>query len=89
MGAVALSFETTADIIFLETDNIRLINRISSLRPRAYLCIFTDAPYVKALTAVNFGVYCFPRHFIKNPEEFIKTVGSEFVNKKEATILKL
>ena len=91
MGAVALSFEVTADLIFLETDNIKLISRISSLRPRAYLCIFTDAPHVKNLTALNFGVYCFPKRFAKEPEEFIGEVGAGFVvsNRPEVTILHL
>jgi len=91
MGAISLSFEITADLIFLETNNIKLINRLSSLRPRAYLCIFTDYPYVKNLTAINFGVYCFPRSMVKHYEEFIATVGSGFVvgNRPEVTILHL
>lgn len=42
LGVVSLSFEITADIIFLESNNIALVNRLSSLRPRAYICIFTD-----------------------------------------------
>jgi hypothetical protein len=68
-----------------------LINRLSSLRPRAYICIFTDYNYVKNLTAINFGVYCFPRKYVKNYEEFIATVGSGFVNinRPEVTILHL
>lgn len=91
MGAISLSFEITADIIFLETNNIKLINRLSSLRPRAYICIFTDFNYVKNLTAINFGVYCFPRKYVKSYEEFIATVGSGFVNinRPEVTILHL
>lgn len=68
LGAVALSFELTADLIFVETDSIKFINQISSLRPRAYICVFTDNPVVKSLTALNFGVYCFPRHLIKYPD---------------------
>lgn len=66
LGAISLSFEITADLIFLETENIQLINRLSSLRPRAYICVFTDNPTVKRLTAINFGVYCFPKQYAKN-----------------------
>ena len=91
MGAISLSFEITADLIFLETNNVKLINRLSSLRPRAYICIFTDYPYVKNLTAINFGVYCFPRALVKDYEAFVKTVGAGFVvgNRPEVTILHL
>lgn len=91
MGAISLSFEITADLIFLETNNIKLINRLSSLRPRAHICIFTDYPYVKNLTAINFGVYCFPRTLVKSYEQFIATVGAGFVvgNRPEVTILHL
>jgi pyruvate kinase len=79
LGVISLSFEITADLIFLETSNVKLINRLSCLRPRAYICIFTDKPHVKNLTAINFGVYCYPRALAKNPEEFIHTVGAGFV----------
>jgi len=91
IGAVSLSFEVTADIIFLETDNVKLINSIACLRPRAYICVFTDTPRVKSLTAINFGVYCFPRSMSKNPEEFVGTVGQGFVvgNRQLVTILHL
>jgi pyruvate kinase len=91
LGAISLSFEITADLIFLETDNVKLINRLSSLRPRAYICIFTDEPYVKNLTAINFGVYCFPKAMARNPEEFVGTVGVNFIvnNRPEVTILHL
>ncbi len=67
LGVVSLSFEITADLIFLETDNIKLINRLSCLRPRAYICIFSDQPNVKNLTAINFGVYCFPKSLARHP----------------------
>lgn len=89
LGVVSHSFEITADLIFLETDNVKLVNRLSCLRPRAYICIFTDQPHVKNLTAINFGVYCFPKSLVKNPEEFIGTVGAGFVvhNRPEVTIL--
>jgi pyruvate kinase len=75
----------------LETDDVKFINQLSSLRPRAYICVFTDNPVVKRLTAINFGVYCFPREFIKNPDQFINTVGAQFVPKSrpEAVVLRL
>ena len=79
LGAVSLSFEMKADLIFIETDNVRLINQISSLRPRAYICIFSDNPSIKRQTAINFGVYCFPRSFKKNPDEFVGTFSKEFI----------
>ena len=64
---------------------------MSSLRPKAYICVFSDNPRVKKLTAVNFGVYVFPRSFKKDPETFIGTFGSRFINenKSEACILHL
>ena len=55
------------DLIFIETNDIRLINRLACLRPRAYICVFSDDPSVKRLTALNFGVYTFPVKYIKNP----------------------
>jgi hypothetical protein len=46
---------------------------------------------VKNLTAINFGVYCFPRAMAKDYGQFIGTVGKEFVagNRPEVTILHL
>jgi len=58
---------------------MKLINQLSTLRPRAYICVFTDNPRVKSLTAIYFGVYTFPVSFIKNPDEFIGTFGSQFI----------
>ena len=76
-------------MIFIETNDIRLINRLACLRPRAYICVFSDDPTIKRLTALNFGVYAFPANFMKNPEQFIATVGSDLVHGKKAKILKL
>jgi len=56
------------DLIFIETSDLRLINRLACLRPRAYICVFSDDPTVKKLTALNFGVYSFPVQMMKNPE---------------------
>lgn len=91
LGAISLSFEITADLIFIETDDLKLINRLSCLRPRAYICVFSDLPHVTSLTALNFGVYTFPKYYRKNPEEFVATVGKGFLfeNRSEVVILQL
>ncbi len=77
------------DLIFIESNDVKLINRLASLRPRAYICVFSDDPVVKRLTALNFGVYTFPVSLIKNPEEFIATAGSDLIMNGRAKILKL
>ena len=77
------------DLIFIETNDVRLINRLACLRPRAYICVFCDDPAVKKLTALNFGVYVYPFQLIKNPEEFVGTVGKDLVHNGRAKILKL
>jgi pyruvate kinase len=89
LGVVSLSFEITADIIFLESNNIALVNRLSSLRPRAYICIFSDDQAIKNLTAINFGVYCYPKELSKDAEAFVAGPGAGFVihNRPEVTIL--
>ena len=84
-----MSFELTSDLIFIETNDIKLVGRLSCLRPRAYICVFTDNPVVKKLTALNFGVYVYPRQMINNPEEFVGTVGQNLVFGGKAKILKL
>jgi pyruvate kinase len=84
-----LSFELVVDLIFIETNDIKLINRLACLRPRAYICVFSDDPSVKRLTALNFGVYTFPTKLMKNPEEFVGTVGKDLVFNGKAKILKL
>lgn len=77
------------DLIFITTDNISLINRISALRPKAYICVFSDLPTMKNLTALNFGVYCFNRQYENKSEEFISTFGQLFGIGKKAHILHL
>lgn len=84
VGAISLSFENDADLIFIETEDLKLINQLSSLRPSAYICVFSDNPRVKNLTALNFGVYCFPRNFLGNPEQFIGTFGSQFISQSKS-----
>ena len=60
VGAVSLSFELDCEFIFIKTQDIRLINRLSSLRPKAYIIAFSDNKKIKNLSAVNFGVYVYP-----------------------------
>lgn len=64
---------------------------MSSLRPRAYICVFSDNPTIKKLTAINFGVYCFPRSFSNNADEFVSTLGTQFIprSRPEACIMHL
>ncbi len=90
IGAIGISFRLHADLIFIATDNVKLLNKLSSLRPSAYICVFTDNPTVKKLTAINFGVYCFPSQARLNPAEFAKTFGKELVIGEDLiTILEL
>ena len=85
---MALSFELNCDFIFVQTDDVRLINRLSSLRPKAYIIAFSNNPKVKNLVSVNFGVYSYPLS-MADPKKFISEVGSEYGIKQEAKILSL
>ena len=91
VGAVSLSFELDCTFIFLETDNIRLINRISSLRPKAYLIVFSNEKKVKNAVAINFGVYCYPKGEFSNPNKFIEAHGVNYglKAKEEVRVLSL
>ena len=66
------------DFIFIQTDNVKLISRLSSLRPLAYLIVFTDKPEVKGAVAVNFGVYCYKSGEDLKPVNFFKNHGSNY-----------
>jgi len=70
----------------LQTDNFSLINRISALRPRAYICVFSDDPKMKNGTALNFGVYCFPKKFESKLNMFLNDHGSKFGLKKATAL---
>ena len=78
VGATSLSFELDCDFIFLQTDNIRLINRLSSLRPKAYLIVFSNEKKVENAVTINFGVYCYPKDGIRNPIKFIEVDGKNY-----------
>ena len=78
VGAIGLSFELDCDFIFIQTDDVRLISRLSSLRPHAYLIVFTDNPKVKGAVAINFGVYCYPTSENTTPRRFIEAHGSNY-----------
>jgi pyruvate kinase len=70
----------------IQTDSFSLINRISALRPKAYICVFSDDPKMKHGTALNFGVYCFPKKFDGKLSEFLTDHGSRFLLKKATAI---
>lgn len=81
-----MSFELNCDLIMIQTDSFSLVNRISSLRPKAYICVFSDDPKMKHGTALNFGVYCFPKRFESKLGEFLADHGQKF-HLKKATAL--
>jgi|LakMenE01Jun11ns_1017448.scaffolds.fasta_scaffold7726536_1 pyruvate kinase len=43
--------------IFIRTENIKFIHRISTLRPKAFIIIFSDNNSLKGAVATDFGVY--------------------------------
>lgn len=73
-----MAFELDCEFIFLETDNIRLIHRFSSMRPKAFLIVFSDNPKVKGAVAIDFGVYVYPKGHDQNPVHFLKTHGENY-----------
>lgn len=75
VGSISLAFELDCEFIFIETDNIRLIHRFSSLRPKAFLIIFSDNPKVKGAVAIDFGVYVYPKGPDTNPVHFLRAHG--------------
>lgn len=54
-----MAFELDCHFIFIQTDCVKLIGKISALRPRAFIIVFTDKPEVKGAVAIRFGVYCY------------------------------
>lgn len=60
MKLVEHSFNKNVSIIFLRTDDLSLVNAISSYRPAAYIFVFSISfEEMKKLTAINYGVYVF------------------------------
>ena len=71
---------------------MKLISRISSLRPQAYVIVFTDSPKVIGALGVNFGVYCYSKAENKlGAKEFIAKYGAAYGHKsaKDVKILRL
>lgn len=62
----------------METDNIRLIHRISTLRPQAYIIVFSDNPKVRGAVAIDFGVYVYPKGKVTDPAYFIEHHGEKY-----------
>lgn len=78
IGAVALAFELDCHFIFVKTDDIKLIGKISSLRPRAFVIVFTDKFDVKGAVAIRFGVYCYKLENGMGAEDFLKGHGHKY-----------
>lgn len=75
---MALAFELDCQFIFIISDNFKLIGKISALRPRAYIIVFTDNPQVKGAVAIRFGVYCYLKGDDINPENFLRGHGHKY-----------
>lgn len=55
-----------------------MIGKISSLRPKAFIIVFTDKPEVKGAVAIRFGVYCYKRGEDEKAETFLKGHGHKY-----------
>ena len=63
-----------------------MINRLSSLRPKAYIIVFSNNKNVKNAVAINFGVYVYPQDEVANPNKFIEVHGENYgIQPKETT----
>jgi pyruvate kinase len=73
------------------TDNIKLIGKISALRPKAFVIVFTDNPHVKGAVAIRFGVYCYLKGDSMKPEIFLRDHGFKygFANTDTAKFLQI
>jgi pyruvate kinase len=78
IGAIALAFELDCHFIFVQTDSILLIGKISALRPKAYVIVFTNKIEVKAATTIRFGVYCYFKDEFKDSTDFLKRRGFKY-----------
>lgn len=78
IGAVALAFELDCHFIFVTTDNVRLVGKISALRPRAYVIVFTNKSEVKGAIAIRFGVYCYRKDEFKDADDFLRGRGFKY-----------
>jgi pyruvate kinase len=68
------------------TDSVTLIGKIASLRPKAYVIVFTNKSEVKGAVAIRFGVYCYRRDEFKDSADFLKGRGSKYGYKENETI---
>lgn len=69
-----------------------MIHRLSSLRPKAYLIVFSNNPKVKGAVAIDFGVYVYPiSPETTDPVSFIKNHGANygFTTTQNLRILKI
>lgn len=66
-----MTFELDCHFIFVQTDSVKLIGKISSLRPKAFIIVFTDKPEVKGAVAIRFGVYCYKKTESGNAQAFL------------------
>lgn len=73
-----MSFELDCDFIFIQTDNVRLIHRLSTLRPKAYIIVFSNNPKVRGAVGVDFGVYVYPVTADTDPVRFLKNHGEKY-----------
>lgn len=73
------------------TDNIQLIGKISALRPKAFVIVFTDNPHVKGAVAIRFGVYCYQKGESMVPQNFLNSHGFKygFANTDTVKILQI
>lgn len=75
---MALAFELDCQFIFVITDSVSLIGKISALRPKAYIIVFTDKPEVKGAVAIRFGVYCYLKGYDIVADNFLKNHGHKY-----------
>lgn len=55
-----------------------MIHRLSTLRPKAYIIVFTDNPKIKGCVGVDFGVYVYPKGPDSDPVNFLKNHGENY-----------
>lgn len=70
----------------MRTDSIKLVGKISALRPRAYVIVFTNKPEVKGAVAIRFGTYCYRTDEFSNAEEFLRGRGAKYGYNENDTV---
>lgn len=74
LGVISLSFELDCHFIFIQTESVSLIHRLSTLRPKAYLIVFTDNEKVRGAVSADFGVYVYRITKLDQWNNFIKNL---------------